>query len=336
MKHICTHTGTRTTGWQDDFPPPINFDPLCTLTSKEGGLRQHRSTKQPEFIENYLTNWKKWINLLWDYKCLHNNCNVPPKYITECSQLLGKWCGAVRSLNNKGQLPIKNYRQLERMGFIFVENTLTDWDQWIKLLRIFAVKNGHCNVPPNYITECGKYLETWCKDIKSLFNQKKLNEEQITILKNLSFSFVESSFDTNSFTPWLKLMEDYKKQYGNYKVPANYIVSNKELGKWFKKQKNLAKTLEVLPPEHIAILFKFGLVKERLPENWEEGLQLLKEYKATLFKTRIPLNYVTLLGIKLGEWFESQHYLSLKGDSHLYKHHILADLGFISSKRRLF
>ena len=116
------------------------------------------------------------------------------------------------------------------------ENNQDNFDELLKKLATFIGKYGHSNVSHD---TGDNNLACWVSSLKSSYRQIhegkrpiiRLSENQITQLNEFDFDWSDKSFETRSvqtntsFVAWnerYKQLCDYKKMYGNCRVPGKY------------------------------------------------------------------------------------------------------------------
>ncbi len=111
-----------------------------------------------------------------------------------------------------------------------------NWDNNVRLSKMYLEENGNLLIPQDYIVE-GVRLGQW---ISNLRNSKKghgpieLTNERIELLNSLRMVW-----DVNEYL-WEQqylLAEKYYKENGNLRIPVGYVSNGYKLGTWLKNQK---------------------------------------------------------------------------------------------------
>ncbi|OAI00630.1 hypothetical protein A1353_19530 [Methylomonas methanica] len=112
---------------------------------------------------------------------------------------------------------------------------------------------------------------------------------------------------TASWDFWYGLLEIYVQNNGNAMVPNGYVTPNGfKLGSWIKNQRT-NKSQNILSQDRIVRLealteWSWSL----LEEQWEDAFEHLKYYVKITGNSRVPQNYVSPEGFKLGGWVSVQ------------------------------
>ena len=103
-----------------------------------------------------------------------------------------------------------------------------------------------------------------------------------------------------AFDQVIKLLQEYKEQYGDCLVPESYITGDGiRFGKILTNIRNGNRKISV---EEKAMLDNLGFVWKvnKSPLSFEEVARLLKEYKEMFGNLLVPRSYTTENGIHLG------------------------------------
>ena len=103
------------------------------------------------------------------------------------------------------------------------EKQVKDFDQVIRLLEDYKKEYGDLLVPRSYTTENGVHLGDIVHSMRS--GRIKTSENEKAMLNKLGFVWKirESSLP---FEEVIKLLKEYREQYGNLLVPKSYIAEN--------------------------------------------------------------------------------------------------------------
>lgn len=128
-------------------------------------------------------NWQKGYEAFKKFKNKYGHCNVPLRGIIIDGVNVGSWVVNQRQDRKNNKLSKERIELLDELGMIWNTNDQR-WEMKCKLLEEFKRKNGHCNVPSNYITEDGVKLGYWVgtqrqdkkKGRLSEYRRKRLDE----------------------------------------------------------------------------------------------------------------------------------------------------------------
>jgi len=244
-------------------------------------------------------SWEFWFGLLEEFKQRESHCNVPSGHF-EGGFSLSHWVFNQRS--NKDQMTFDRVRRLNKLGFVW--DVLSEkWEQGFEELKKFKEREGHLRVPVNYETKHGNKLRSWLKAQRK--NKGELSVDQIERLD--AFGFVWDALSEK----WEKGFEELKKfkeREGHCRVPANYKTNDGlKLGNWVSRQRHAKeKNLSNMTQDCIARLESLNFIWDPLTEKLERNFSELKKFKEREGHCRVPANYKTNDGLKLGSWVSDQ------------------------------
>jgi hypothetical protein len=97
-----------------------------------------------------------------------------------------------------------------------------------------------------------------------------------------------------------KELQDYHRDHGHIKVQRRA-----SLGRWLNTQRIKAKE-GTLRGDRLERLLALGFLADPLAEAWEAGLAEYRLYRLENGHGRVPLDYVTASGYRLGKWVSAQ------------------------------
>jgi hypothetical protein len=196
-------------------------------------------------------NFDQHIAALLEFKRENGHTRVPHVY--DKNPKLGRWCHHIKLSYKKlemGEKPMikldpQHIDKLNSIGFQWKiryvvatnkEGDEDNFDEQLQKLRVFRATHGHCNVSHDIGHDD---LACWVSSLKSSYRQinenkspiVKLSASRILSLNKLRFDWTDESFISNSTQtngvsiPWnerYKQLCDYKKRYGNCRVPSKY------------------------------------------------------------------------------------------------------------------
>ncbi len=264
------------------------------------GVRKTSSTEK-EMLDSLSFVWKireidQVIILLKEYKKQYGNCLVPRSYITENGIYLGGIVHSIRTGRRKTSADEKAI--LDSLGFVWrVNKTPLSFEEVVRLLKEYKEKYGDCLVPYSYITEDGVRLGRIVNNIRT--GVRKISSTEKEMLDSLGFVWnVDKSLV--SFEEVVRLLKEYKKQYGDYLVPRSYITENGIHLGWIVN--TIRSGARKTSAEQKAMLDSLGFVwrVKRKSPFFEELFILLQEYKKQYGDCLVPQSYITENGIYLG------------------------------------
>jgi len=110
---------------------------------------------------------------------------------------------------------------------------------------------------------------------------------------------------TESWMFWYGLLLEYEEENGHCRVPTTHKTTDGyKLGAWVNNQRSIKDTLSPERQEQLESLN--GWVWDILEFQWEEGFNHIKVYANTHGHCRVPGNYKSTDGFKLGSWVNYQ------------------------------
>ena len=185
------------------------------------------------------------------------------------------------------------------------------WSRSFEYLLRYVDKEGHSNVPEDYITEEGFRLGAWV--YKQRVGHTVLSNEAKQALEDLP-GWIWNLRQFNVEKNWFKAFEhlrSYVDKEGHARVPKDYITEDGfNLGAWIKNQRSAykrkelsvkaKKTLEDLPG------WMWNLRQFNAGKNWLKAFEHLSSYVDKEGHARVPKDYITEDGFNLGAWVKNQ------------------------------
>ena len=255
--------------------------------------------------------WNETYELAKKYYEEHGDLKVPLRYETEAGVKLGAWICSQRIAYKyeKEYMTPERINKLEEIGMIW-NNLDNKWNEMYNLAKEYYEEHGNIDIPNTYKTEDGKKLGNW---ISRQRNSYKANKEYMTPERINKLNSLGMFWDDKHDFHWNKTYELAKKYYeehGDLKVPVSYVTEDGiNLGKWINQLRQIHKgNIEGnLSPERIEKLEKIGMIWDtKYNLQWNEMYELAKKYYEEHKNLKIPANYETENGTKLGIWISHQ------------------------------
>ena len=166
---------------------------------------------------------------------------------------------------------------------------------------------------------------SWCEEIRKQYRDLKdgkevelLTEEIIDELNEVGFYWV---LKDGAWNEKYALLCSYKEKFGDCRVPHNYEDNGVNLGNWVRTQRQQYRKREqgehsTITLERItkleAIGFEWEVPREVGSYNavsqakWESKFDHLQQYKQQYGDCRVPVQFETEDGTKLGTWVQRQ------------------------------
>ena len=247
--------------------------------------------------------WLSRYELLKKYAEEYGAADVPTDYIIDGFKL-GMWRQRQSNFYKKGMLTSEQMELLWEIGMCFDTLTFDEiWDRNYNAALKWYSENGNLNVPKDYKTESGIFLNSWLQKQKYDYKSGKLSEKKAEKLRRIGMNFENKKeavwFENYNFAV------DYYKLHGNLDVPALYRLENGfVLGDWVARQR---KNKSKLSDEQVKALDSIGMVwYARSEKQWEQGFEHLVQYKNKYGTAKPGAAYRAEDGYTLGRWLGRQ------------------------------
>ena len=252
-------------------------------------------------------SWDKFYTEAKAYFEKNGDLNININYLTPTGYPLGKRIHQIRSYRKSG---IKNsfiteerIVKLDQLGMIWSTSDYI-WEKNYEAALGFYKKNGHLDIPLDFIAENGVKAGVWIRNIRNLRMRKSpyftLTETQIKMLDE-----IDMLWSSKYARLWERGFCEAKKYYGEYgdlDVPATYISkSGFKLGGWISHQREKSKNME---PERREYLDSIGMLWEK-DDPWEVRFAFAKRFFEENGHLDIPQSYKPS-GIWMGKWINEQ------------------------------
>ena len=250
--------------------------------------------------------WMRMYHLAEAYSQQHGNLNIPAGYCTEDGVDLGAWLAKQREAYRQRSLDLRCTHLLERLAVIW-SPLQHNQDRYLEAAKAYYRKHSHLHIPAQYITEDGLRLGSWLADQRNLYKAKKLGQERIQTLEKLVVQW--DVFEAR----WEKMFcvaEEYFFGHGNLWVSPHYVTPEGiHLGDWVSQQRNKLKAKDKhkkITSEQKHRLDLIGMIWDPYTIRWHNKYLLAKAYYEEHRHLKIPVDYITETGEKLGMWLASQ------------------------------
>lgn len=218
-------------------------------------------------VPDYL--WEKNYQAALNYFKENGNLNVPSYYRTEDGIRLGEWLLRLKRVyrgerGGSAELTAEQINRLNEIGISWNSKYDNAWENAYKAVCDYKKEYGNLDIPVAFVTEDGCRIGRWIRHQKekyetlSLSRRKKLNAIGLNNKKS---------------NPWEEkfgLLEKYKKEHGNLKIPADYVADGVWLARWLSEQRSRLngrptgrnKTVKKLTEEQEEKLISLGVVKK--------------------------------------------------------------------------
>lgn len=111
------------------------------------------------------------------------------------------------------------------------------WIEHFKLVEDYYKEYGNIDIKAKYVTKEGIKLGQWLNNQRRAYNGSKMyriTEEQINLLNKYNIKWDPTEDIWNEY---YNLLCQYKEQNNNTNLSQNYMINDKNLGKWVNAQR---------------------------------------------------------------------------------------------------
>lgn len=215
-----------------------------------------------------------------------------------------------------------------RMGYI-------SWDDFYALAEELYAATGTINVAARFEYR-GYPFGDWISRQRGIERRKGLKPIRKEKLEKLGIIWngheIKEDINHQKFLQMYKLLQEYKEQFGNTRVPRNYIVDGANLGSWVSELRESLRESgkKVLTDHQKALLdeinFETNWYQEGLASSWEKNFAIVAEY-ASRYGIDEIIQSTTYKHKNIGNWVHSQRIAYKEGKLLESRFKRLAELG---------
>jgi superfamily II DNA or RNA helicase len=273
----------------------IVFD-LPTSVGEEfvQSLRSH-------LVEKTTESWMFWYGLLETFVKEHSHCRVLYDYKTNDGYQLGPWVNTQRRL--KDNMDADRRQRLEALGGWSWSVQTDQWEKGFSRLKQFA-NEGHCRVPDSYKTDDGYRLGQWVREQRANKDNMDADRRQrIEALGGWSWDVISDQWEEG-----FSRLKQFSNREGHCRVLQTYKTDDGyRLGQWVGVQRRFKDKLDRDRRQRLEALD--GWSWDARADRWEDGFSHLKQFSNREGHYRVPGNYKTDDGYRLGQWVRVQRRL---------------------------
>ena len=227
------------------------------------------------------------------------------KFVTEDGDPLGSWVDNQRTLYKNGELSPERIARLEALEGWTWQPKSEDWEIRYHALELFAQKEGHVDVPDDYVADDGYPVKRFIRNQKAYYNRNRLSPERIERLETLEgwqWGKREEAWEAR-----FRALKSFEAREGHVLVPQSYVTEDGDpLGSWVDNQRTLYKNGE-LSPERIARLEALeGWTWQPKSEDWEIRYHALELFAQKEGHVDVPDDYVADDGYPVKRFIRNQ------------------------------
>jgi len=201
------------------------------------------------------------------------------------------------------------------------------WVYKLGLLQAYAQEHDDARVPSAHVTACGVRLGRWLGDQRRFARTGRLEPRRRAQLLALDGGILLSDSE-RAWRAQYGRLADFVRREGHADVPRNATERGACLGLWLLDQRNRADA-GLLDPVHAEKLDGLGVSWSTPREaRWDAAYEALGRYAAARGDCRVPANFTTFDGRKLGQWVVKQRRLKRAGSLAADRAALLDALGF--------
>ncbi|MFI9536793.1 helicase associated domain-containing protein [Nocardia fusca] len=246
--------------------------------------------------EPHTAAWERVYAALAEFGHREGHARVPSGHV-EAGVKLGVWVGEQRA--NQATMHQERRERLEAVPGWSWNSVADSWMEHFELLRLFAAREGHANVPVGHI-ENGLKLGQWTRLRRR--EHTKLTAQRRALLEAIPGWFWGAKSDY-VWSLKLELLKRFVAREGHPRVPDGHIESGVRLDSWVREQRSERANLSTGRKTELEALP--GWRWTPFQEIWGERYDMVKKYALRVGHSRIPQSHIED-GVALGSWVAIQ------------------------------
>ncbi|QDD95132.1 Superfamily II DNA and RNA helicase [Roseomonas mucosa] len=240
------------------------------------------------------------------------HAQVPRAYVTQDGFSLGVWVAERRREFSYGRLNAEKVRLLEEVSGWTWEVDADYFRTGMQHLQTFVAKEGNARVLAIFRTQGDYPLGLWVRRMRMEYAEETLDTAKIQALESLDgWSWGPKA---DQFKEAVRHLQAFAVREGHGRVPHDFITAEGfALGAWVNRRR-YHYTRKAIPAEQIAQLEAVkGWSWNTYADQFDLGLNHLKEFLAREGHISMPAIYTTADGFALGAWVSARRHDFGKG-----------------------
>ncbi len=281
--------------------------------------------------ETLTASWDAMYAGAREYYKAHGHLEIPAAYTTADGHSLGAWVATQRKVylgRTAGCLSVEQIKRLEEIGMCWQGSQEAAWERNFLEAEKYFKEHGNLAVPADYVTAGGCRLGRWIRRQRESLLGGQDADENMQILENegehvanrqsiraehrIKLSKIGMVWESGD--PWERrfaLAEQYYKEHGNLRMPADYVADGVWLDRWLREQKARwegGSSQNPLTQEQKEKLTSIGLIPgmSQAELSWCEQYGQAKEFYKKHGNLSVPKQYIAGNGKNLGIWLKRQ------------------------------
>jgi superfamily II DNA or RNA helicase len=243
-------------------------------------------------------DWQRGLSAARAYHATYGDLSVPGKFVAEDGFRLGAWIQRRRTDRQTGRLSAERIAQLDALGMVW-KVEVDGFATGHAAARDYRDAIGHLRVPQRHITLDGFHLGAWISKCRADRRRGKLSTDRTAALDALGMVW-----DT-ALANWergVAACVAFRREYGHLRVPTSFITDDGFcLGTWLNSRRQEMKRGH-LSTERMRELDALGVIWTPITTKWDRDLEAARAYRDAHGHLRVPTNFVTDDGVRLGAW----------------------------------
>jgi superfamily II DNA or RNA helicase len=269
------------------------------------GLDELSKSIYQEIVDRLGSSWDEWYGRLIIFVESEGHSLVSSRFVTSDGYKLGGWVDYCRNRKKLGLLSNDRVIKLESLPGWVWDISDDDFNFGIIQLDQFIKENNHCRVPNKYVDKTGFKLGSWIANRRNDFIKKRLNEERINRLENISgwvWSIRESDFEVG-----LLELQSYIEKYNSCSPPSKFVSENGFLlGQWVRHRRDDFRVGRLRDNQISKLDSLNGWTWNPLEESFNDGLRQLQKFVQINGHSKVIDGFVDSDGFNLGRWVAYQ------------------------------